>query len=215
MNCPTFANFDEMCEKAKPDLLMVTTVDDFHHEYIVKGLDRGMDVMTEKPMVINEQQCQAVLDAEKRNNRKIIVTFNYRYAPKHRTVKEVLMSGEIGTRAVGRFRLVPRRLSRGGLLPPLAPAAQRGGGSLFVHKATHHFDLVNWWLAADPVEVVADGQLQRVRQERPFRHTNCRPCPHKKACRFHYDITTNANRMKLYVANEDVDQLLPRRLRVP
>jgi predicted dehydrogenase len=71
--CPTFASFDEMCDKAKPDLLMVTTVDNFHHEYIVKALDRGIDVMTEKPMVIDEQQCQRVLDAEKRNNRKIIV----------------------------------------------------------------------------------------------------------------------------------------------
>ena len=52
--------------------------------------------MTEKPMVIDEKQCQAVLDAEKRNNRKIIVTFNYRYAPKHRTVKEVLMAARSG-----------------------------------------------------------------------------------------------------------------------
>src|SRR6187401_2306100 len=49
-NCPTFTNFDEMMEKTKPNLLMVTTVDGFHHEYIVKGLDRGIDVMTEKPM---------------------------------------------------------------------------------------------------------------------------------------------------------------------
>src|SRR3981189_2881241 len=46
--CPTFTNFDEMIDKAKPDLLMVTTVDGFHHEYIIKGLDRGIDVMTEK-----------------------------------------------------------------------------------------------------------------------------------------------------------------------
>ena len=96
VTCPTFSNFDEMCEKARPELLMVTTVDAFHHEYIVKGLDRGIEVMTEKPMVIDEQQCQAVLDAEKRNNRRIVVTFNYRYAPKHRTVKEVLQAGEIG-----------------------------------------------------------------------------------------------------------------------
>ena len=85
-----------MCEKAKPDLLTVTTVDAFHAEHIVKALDRGIDVITEKPMVIDEAQCQAVLDAEKRNNRKIGVTFNYRYAPKHRTIKEILMAGEIG-----------------------------------------------------------------------------------------------------------------------
>ena len=79
--CPTFTSFDEMLDRARPDLLMVTTVDAFHSQYIVKALDRGLSVMTEKPMVINEQQCQAVLDAEARNNRKIVVTFNYRYAP--------------------------------------------------------------------------------------------------------------------------------------
>ena len=96
VSCPTFTNFDEMCTKAKPDLLTVTTVDAFHAEHIVKALDRGIDVITEKPMVIDEVQCKAVLDAEKRNNRKIGVTFNYRYAPKHRTIKETLMAGEIG-----------------------------------------------------------------------------------------------------------------------
>jgi predicted dehydrogenase len=52
-------------------------------------LDRGIDVITEKPMVIDEKQCRAVLDAEKRNWRNIVVTFNYRYAPKHQKIKEI------------------------------------------------------------------------------------------------------------------------------
>ena len=60
-------------------------------------------------MVIDETQCQAVLDAEKRNGRKIVVTFNYRYAPKHQQIKELLMSGEIGKVIVGRLPLVSRR----------------------------------------------------------------------------------------------------------
>jgi predicted dehydrogenase len=204
VKCPTFSNFDEMCEKARPDLLMVTTVDAFHHEYIVKGLDRGFDVMTEKPMVIDEQQCQAVLDAEKRNNKKIVVTFNYRYAPKHRTVKELIQAGEIGKvlsvdfswyldvyHGADYFRRWHRLRNR--------------SGSLWVHKATHHFDLMNWWLASDPVEVSANGSLRVYGKNGPFRHTNCRPCPHKKDCRFYYDMTTNATRMKLYAGAEDVD----------
>ena len=204
VDCPTFTNFDEMCDRAKPDLLMVTTVDAFHSEYIVEGLDRGLDVMTEKPMVIDERQCQAVLDAEVRNNRKIIVTFNYRYAPKHRTIKEVLMSGEIGKVLSVDFSWYLdvyhgadyfRRWHR----------LREGGGSLWVHKATHHFDLINWWLGADPVEVVAEGKLRVYGKNNPFRFTHCRPCPHKKECRFYYDMTTNATRMKLYAACEDVD----------
>jgi predicted dehydrogenase len=202
--CPTFTNFDEMCDKAKPDLLTVTTVDAYHAEYIVKALDRGIDVITEKPMVIDEKQCRAVLDAEKRNNRKIVVTFNYRYAPKHRTIKEVLMAGEIGRvisvdfhwyldvyHGADYFRRWHRLKSK--------------GGSLWVHKATHHFDLINWWLAADPVEVSANASLNVYGKNGPFRFTNCRPCPHKSKCQFHYDIATNANRMKLYVSAEDVD----------
>ena len=39
---------------------------------------------------------QAILDAEKKYNRKITVAFNYRYAPKHQKIKELLQSGEIG-----------------------------------------------------------------------------------------------------------------------
>ncbi len=78
-------------------------------------------------------------------------------------------------------------------------------GSLWVHKASHHFDLMNWWLAADPVEVSANGSLRVYGKNGPFRHTNCRPCPHKKDCRFYYDMTTSATRMKLYAGAEDVD----------
>ena len=204
VDCPTFTSFDQMCAQAKPDLLMITTVDAFHADYIVKGLDRGIDVMTEKPMIIDERQCQAVLDAEKRNNRKIVVTFNYRYAPKHQAIKEVLLSGEIGKvlsvdfhwyldvyHGADYFRRWHRLRNR--------------GGSLWVHKASHHFDLVNWWLAADPTEVSADGTLRVYGKNGPFRHTNCRPCPHKIECRFYYDMTSNPNRMRLYAGAEDVD----------
>jgi predicted dehydrogenase len=79
------------------------------------------------------------------------------------------------------------------------------GGSLWVHKATHHFDLINWWLDADPVEVSAQGSLQTYGRNGPFRSTHCRACPHTKNCRFFYDLTRNANRMELYAGCEDVD----------
>lgn len=79
------------------------------------------------------------------------------------------------------------------------------GGSLLVHKATHHFDLMNWWLNADPLEVSARGNLEVYGRKGPFRSTHCRVCPHKTKCPFYYDITKSDRRMKLYVACEDVD----------
>ena len=203
-SCPTFTNFDQMCDQAKPDLLMVTTVDGFHSQYISRALDRGIDVITEKPMVIDEKQCQEVLDAERRNKRQIVVTFNYRYAPKHQKIKEILMSGAIGRvisvdfswyldvyHGADYFRRWHRLKSK--------------GGSLWVHKATHHFDLVNWWLDADPVEVSAQAALETYGRKGPFRSTHCRACPHTAACRFFYDMTKNSTRMELYANCEDVD----------
>ncbi len=204
VSCPTFTDFDRMCDSVKPDLLMVTTVDGFHSQYITKGLDRGIDVMTEKPMVIDERQCRFVLDAEKRNKKNIIVTFNYRYAPKHQKIKEVLMSGAIGKiisvdfswyldvyHGADYFRRWHRLKSK--------------GGSLWVHKATHHFDLVNWWLDADPVEVSARAGLEVYGHNGLFRAPNCRKCPHTGKCRFFYDMTKNETRMQLYAACEDAD----------
>ena len=204
VDCPTFTNFDEMIAKTKPDILMVTTKDSTHSDYIVRALDKGLDVMTEKPMVIDEKQCQAVLDAEKRNKKKIIVTFNYRFAPKHRTVKEILMSGEIGKVLSVDFAWY-LDVYHGSDYFRRWHAYKKDGGSLWVHKATHHFDLMNWWLDADPVEVVADGQLQVYGKNGTIRGANCRQCAHKKECRFYYDMNTNPTRMKLYAGAEDAD----------
>jgi predicted dehydrogenase len=193
-----------MMDQAKPDLLMVTTVDGYHHEYLVKALNRGIEVMTEKPMVIDEKQCQAVLDAEKKAGKPIVVTFNYRYAPKHRTVKEVLMAGRIGkvtsvdfswyldTRhGADYFRRWHRLRSK--------------SGSLLVHKASHHFDLMNWWLDADPIQVNAFGSLQNYGKNSKFRHTTCRGCPHQAKCPYFWDITADKSLTELYVGCESAD----------
>lgn len=206
-SCPTFTNFDEMMDKARPDLVAVTTVDGYHSEYIVKALERGADVITEKPMVIDEKQCQAVLDAEKRSGRKVIVTFNYRYAPKHQKIKELLDSG-----AIGRITSVDFSwyldTSHGADYFRRWHAYREKSGSLWVHKATHHFDLINWWLGADPVHVSAEGTLVNYGKNGPFRHTHCRPCPHKAKCNYYWDITRNQNLMELYVKAESADGYL-------
>jgi predicted dehydrogenase len=204
VNCPTFTDFDRMCAETKPDLLAVTTRDSVHVEYITKALDRKIDVITEKPMVIDARQVQAVLAAEKRNGRKITVAHNYRFSPKHQKIKEILLSGELGRVLSVDFSWYLdvyhgadyfRRWHR----------LKNGGGSLWVHKASHHFDLMNWWLAADPVEVAAQGALNVYGKNGAFRGDNCRTCPHKAKCPFFWDMTRDKRLMKLYAECEDVD----------
>jgi predicted dehydrogenase len=207
VTCPTFTDFDRMCDEARPEALMVTTVDAFHSEYIVRALDRGIDVITEKPMVIDETQCQAVLDAEKRTGRQIVVTFNYRYAPKHHRVKEILLAGDIGRVSSVDFSWY-LDVYHGAAYFRRWHRLRSKGGSLWVHKSTHHFDLVNWWLAEDPVDVSAFGSLRRYGKKGPFRSTNCRPCPHGAECEFHWDIMKSPNLVELYVNAESEDGYL-------
>jgi len=204
VECPTFTNFDEMLEKSKPDVVMVTTIDSTHHMFITRALEKGIDVITEKPMVTQAVDCQAVLDAEKKYNRNITVAFNYRYAPKHERIKQIIQAGEIGRVTSVDFSWY-LDTSHGADYFRRWHRLKSGGGSLWVHKATHHFDLVNWWLAADPVEVSAYGALNVYGKNAAFRGTNCRTCPHKAKCPFYWDMTKDARLMKLYAECEDVD----------
>lgn len=204
VDCPTFTDFDKMMKETKPDQLLVMTVDGTHHQFIIKGMEYGADIITEKPMTIDEQKCQAIIDAEKRTGKKVKVTFNYRYSPHRQKIYELLNNGAIGKVTSVDFHWYLdvyhgadyfRRWHR----------LRKHGGSLLVHKATHHFDLLNWWLNSDPEEVNAYGALEHYGKNNPFRHTHCRPCPHKDKCAFYYDMTKNKEQMAMYAANEHYD----------
>lgn len=95
---PTYPadQFDQMIENEKPDFVIVTSIDRTHHKYIIRAMELGCDVVTEKPMTVDEEKCQAILDAAKRTGQNIRVTFNYRYAPHHTKVRELIMNDAIG-----------------------------------------------------------------------------------------------------------------------
>ena len=95
---PTYtpADFERMLDEQRVDTVIVTTVDRTHHEYIIRAMQCGRDVITEKPMTIDAEKCQAILDAHRATGRRLTVTFNYRYAPRASTVKDVLQAGAIG-----------------------------------------------------------------------------------------------------------------------
>jgi len=67
-------------------------------------------------------------------------------------------------------------------------------GSLWVHKATHHFDLVNWLAAGRPQTVYAQGTKRFYRPETFPARERCLTCDAKKQCRFYLDISQGAHR---------------------
>ncbi|UCG27149.1 MAG: Gfo/Idh/MocA family oxidoreductase [Bacteroidales bacterium] len=203
-SCPTFTNFEEMMNSTKPDMLIVTTVDATHDEFIVKGLEMGADVLTEKPMTTDDLKCRKILDTERSTGRKVIVGFNYRYGPHSTKIKELLTTGDIGKITSVDFHWY-LNIYHGASYFRRWHGIRSRSGTLLVHKATHHFDLLNWWLDSDPVEVFAYGDLEHYGANNSFRGDKCRSCPYKEKCKFFWDITTDKMLMNLYVNHEHHD----------
>jgi len=203
-NCPTFVDFDDMLNTTKPDLIIVTTVDSTHHEFIIKGLQSGCDVLTEKPLTTDETKAQAILNAERKSGKNLIVGFNYRWSPYNTKIKELLDSNTIGKVTSVDFHWYLNTYHGASYFRRWHGLKDKGG-SLWVHKATHHFDLLNWWLDSDPEQVFALGSLEHYGANGAFRGDKCRTCEHKTKCDYYYDITKNKRLMDLYVENEKYD----------
>lgn len=206
-SCPTFTDFEKMMRETKPDVLIVTTVDATHDEFIVRGMELGADIITEKPMTTDEKKTQRILDAEKRTGRTCRVTFNYRYSPHRAKIWELLHTGEIGTLTSVDFHWY-LDTSHGADYFRRWHRLVEKSGSLWLHKASHHFDLLNWWIDSDPESVYALGQLNFYGKNGTQHAENCRTCHHSTQCPFFFDMTKNQRLMNLYAANEHHDGYL-------
>ncbi|MFO1210157.1 MAG: Gfo/Idh/MocA family oxidoreductase [Amaricoccus sp.] len=180
-------DLDAMLAKARPHTLVVCTRDDTHADIIVKALEAGIDVITEKPMATTAEDCRRILAAEARTGRRVDVAFNYRFAPTSRKLRELVASGRIGEVSSCDFHWY-LDTKHGADYFRRWHAYRRYSGSLWVHKATHHFDLLNWWIDADPVRIFAQGALRRYGRAGAFRGVRCKGCEHAAECEFHLDI---------------------------
>lgn len=151
-------DFVRMLAEEAVETVIVSSVDRTHDRYITAALRHGCDVITEKPLTIDAARCQAIADAVEDSGRRVSVAFNYRYAPRNSLVKELLDAGEIGSVLSVHFEwLLDTRHGADYFRRWHRDKANSGG--LMVHKASHHFDLVNWWLGARPEVVFGFGRL--------------------------------------------------------
>jgi len=157
---PTFlaADFDRMVRETTPDVVIVTSMDCTHHKYIIRAMELGCDAISEKPMTIDGEKARAILDAIERTGKRLRVTFNYRYAPLSTKVRELIMQGVVGRPLHVNFQWVLDTYHGADYFRRWHREKDKSGG-LLVHKATHHFDLVNWWIASHPETVYAMGAL--------------------------------------------------------
>jgi predicted dehydrogenase len=152
-------DFDKMIAEQKPDIVIVTTMDSLHHQYTVRAMELGCDVICEKPMTIDAPKARAIFDAIARTGQRIRIGHNYRYAPVCTTMRQVVASGAIGTPLAVDFSWM-LDTSHGADYFRRWHRQKVNSGGLLVHKASHHFDLINWWIDSYPELVFCLGELK-------------------------------------------------------
>ncbi|TDL34260.1 Gfo/Idh/MocA family oxidoreductase [Jeotgalibacillus sp. S-D1] len=189
--------FEKMVAETNPDTVIVTSRDDTHITYILKALELDLDVITEKPMTTTALDSKRVMDAEAKSKGKVTVTFNYRYSPYHTKIKEILLSGKLG-------RITSVDLNwyidtyHGSSYFQRWNRKREFSGGLSIHKSSHHFDLVNWWLDQKPTEVFAFGARNYYGRESelnplPEDGRHCHTCHVKHECSYYTRWNSRSN----------------------
>jgi predicted dehydrogenase len=161
--------FTDMLAEQDIDEVVVTTVDAAHDRYIVPALQAGCRVVTEKPMTVDAERCTRILDAVHQTGNSLTVAFNYRFNPVHEKVRALLADGAIGDILSVHFEWLLDTRHGADYFRRWHREKQHSGG-LMVHKSSHHFDLVNWWLADEPQDVFGYGRLGFYGPEAGSRH---------------------------------------------
>lgn len=183
--CAKYVDYAEFLQHPGLDAVIVATPDYTHREFVVRAFEAGKDVVCEKPMATTLEDCRAMLEA--RGEHRLRVAFNFRYNSLARRVKDLLTGGTVGPILHVEARDTVgwehgsdyfRRWHR----------LQAKSGGLLVHKSTHTFDVINWWLDDQPATVSAAARRRFYTPDRQ-RGERCQACEAADQCRFHVDLT--------------------------
>ncbi len=136
-----YDDFDTMLAEAKLDILSVTLPTYMHKEYTLKALNAGVNVLCEKPMAMNVEDCEQMIAAADKNGKLLQIGHCIRFWPEYAKTKEIIDSGEYGGVLAATFQ----RLS---LTPTwswenwLMDAGKSGSAALDLH--IHDSDFVQY-----------------------------------------------------------------------
>lgn len=140
-----FFGCEELLKAPKlADVLVIATLDKDHVSHGVPALEKGYDLLLEKPIAPSKEACDRLLDTARAYNRIVMVCHVLRYTPVYRKAREILRSGEIGkivtitaTENVGWFHYT-HSFVRG------TWAREEETSPIILQKCCHDMDLYLW-----------------------------------------------------------------------
>ena len=184
-NC--FSDGAALLERDKiADAAIIATMDRDHYGHVMAALDRGYDILLEKPISPDPTECLTIEEKANRLGLKIIVCHVLRYTNFFGTIKEILDSGELG-------RIVAIKHSENIGCYHMAHSFVRGNwrntalsSPIIMQKSCHDLDILLWLTGSHCTKVASFGSLTYFREENAPAGAadRCAHCSVRKDCRF-------------------------------
>lgn len=183
--------FESAAELAKKEKLADTvingTMDEQHIETAVPLLEKGYDMLLEKPFAVNEEEMRYLVDVARKNGSKIMICHVLRYTPFYYGIKERIVKGEIGD-------IINIQTCEHVSYHHLSTSYVRGKWansdkchtSMLLAKCCHDIDIMMWMLSeTEPSLISSFGGKYQFREENAPENagTICmKDCPHVDTC---------------------------------
>src|SRR6266513_5244486 len=95
-NIYNYQNYDTIKDNPQVDIIYIVLPNGMHAEYTIRGHQAGKHVLSEKPMANTPAECQQMIDAARKADRKLMVAYRCRYEPYNREAIRIAQSGELG-----------------------------------------------------------------------------------------------------------------------
>ncbi len=148
-----FADWREMLDKVEMDAVVILSPHSVHCEQIVTALQRGLHVLTEKPMVVKVSEAKKVISAAKAAGKVVVVSYQRRFMPTYRFIREQIHKGNLGD-----LFFVESFVAQGwqrGTEGTWRQDPKLSGGGFLMDTGSHIVDIVLWSVPAKPVSVTA------------------------------------------------------------
>jgi myo-inositol 2-dehydrogenase/D-chiro-inositol 1-dehydrogenase/scyllo-inositol 2-dehydrogenase (NAD+) len=160
-----YTDYRQLLDDPRLQAVSICTPPFLHREMVVAAAERGLHIHCEKPMALSLADCDAMIEACKKKDLILYVSFEPRQLPAFRRVKEMLSSGEYGEP----LWLMDRRLlpaTPGVWMPPPWFWRRELGGGLLIENGGHHLDYIRW-VMGDVKRVAAQTATLRFKESMP------------------------------------------------
>jgi len=141
-----FTRMEGAFEKVEADFCAVVIPPWAHKDAVLLAAERGVHIISEKPIADTLDACREIYEAVKKSGVKTAVIQNYRFTARMLTFRKVLREGKLGrlNYLIGRFAADYRKYGSWG-----APFRHEMEDALIIEGAVHHFDMLRNLAGAD------------------------------------------------------------------